>query len=84
MKINEILTTKEAAELLGLSDRHVRRLIKEGLIPAKKVGPNFVIEASQLNPIFQKATKKEKKFVREATKRVIKEYGETLKMLGDK
>lgn len=82
-KEKQFLTTKEVAQILRISDRHVRRLINEGLIPAKKVGRSFIIEASQLNPVFQKATKAEKQFVRRAIKRVIKEYGETLRLLGN-
>lgn len=78
----KFLTTKEAAQILGLSDRHIRRLINQNLIPAKKVGRSFIIEASQLNPIFQKATPGEKQFIRKSIKKIIKEYGKTLKLLG--
>jgi len=76
------LTTKEVAQILRLSDRHIRRLINQNLIPAKKVGRSFIIDASQLNPIFQKATETEKQFIHKTIKKIIKEYGETLRLLG--
>ena len=81
-KDKQFLTSGEAAQILKISDRHVRRLIKANIIPAKKIGRNFIIEAEQLNPIFQKATTSEKKFVHKTMDKIIKEYGETLKLLG--
>ncbi len=36
-------STKEAAELLGLSQDHVRLLARTGLIKAKKVGRDWVV-----------------------------------------
>lgn len=38
------MTTKEAAELLGVSERHVRHLIETGKLSAKKYGRNYWIE----------------------------------------
>jgi excisionase family DNA binding protein len=37
------LTTKELANLMGKSQRYVRRLAKEGKIPARKQGRNWII-----------------------------------------
>jgi len=82
MKNDKFLTTTEVAKILGISDRHVRRLIASNLIPAKRIGHSFVIEISQLNPAFQKATNTEKEFVHESIDKIIDEYGETLKLLG--
>ena len=36
-------STKEAAELLGLSQAHVRLLAKQGIIEAKKLGHDWVL-----------------------------------------
>ena len=36
-------STKEAAEKLGLSQDHVRRLLEEGKIAGKKVGNSWVV-----------------------------------------
>jgi len=82
MEKDKILTTKEVAKILKITDRHVRRLIKANLIPARKIGRTFIIKASQLNPVFQKTTESEKKFVHKSIDRIVKEYGETLRLLG--
>ena len=37
------MTTKEAAELLGVSERHVRHLIETGVLRAEKYGRNYWI-----------------------------------------
>jgi len=81
-KDKQFLTTKEVAEIFKITDRHVRRLIKMNIIPAKKIGCNFIIEAEQLNPIFQKVTASEKEFVHRTMDKIIREYGKTLKLLG--
>jgi len=36
-------STKEAAEILGLSQDHVRLLARKGVIEAKKVGRDWVV-----------------------------------------
>lgn len=82
MEKDKLLTTGEAAKILRISERHIRRLIKADLIPARKVGRSFIIQASQLNPVFQKTTEAEKKFIHKSVDRIVKEYGETLKLLG--
>lgn len=82
-KEKKFFTTRDVAEIFKITDRHVRRLIKANIIPAKKIGRNFIIEAEQLNPIFQKATTLEKEFVRRTMDKIIKEYGETLRLLGN-
>jgi len=40
---NELYSTKEAAEKLGLSQDHVKRLARDRLIKAQKVGHAWVI-----------------------------------------
>lgn len=40
IKLNEVYTTKEAQELLKVSNSTMKRLLKRGLIRANKVG-NF-------------------------------------------
>ncbi len=38
-----MLSTKEAAEKLGLSQDHVRRLLEQGKITGKKIGNSWVV-----------------------------------------
>ena len=39
----KLLTAKQAAEILGVDDSRVRVLIREGRLPAQKVGRDWVI-----------------------------------------
>jgi len=77
------LTTAEAAKLLGISRVAVFKKIKAGKIKAKKLGRNFVIEKKELGGILEETlTEKKKSQIAEAVKKTVKEYGETLKLLG--
>lgn len=38
-----MLSTKEAADALGLSQEHVRRLLEQGVVKGKKVGNSWVV-----------------------------------------
>lgn len=40
---DRLLSTKEAAEQLGLSPDHVRRLLEQGKITGKKIGNSWVV-----------------------------------------
>jgi DNA (cytosine-5)-methyltransferase 1 len=46
-----LLSTKQAAEKLGISDIRVRQLIADGKIIAQQVGRDWVIEDSALNSV---------------------------------
>lgn len=39
-----LLTTEQAAEIIGVSAHEVRRLCRAGLLPATRVGPTWVLE----------------------------------------
>lgn len=43
-----LLTTKETAEKLGVSVRRVQAMITDGLLPATKLGRDYVINESDL------------------------------------
>lgn len=47
----KLLTTTQAAELLGISDRRIRALIKEGKLVAQKLGRDFAIEKRALHKV---------------------------------
>ncbi len=44
----KLMIAKDAAEKLGVSDRRIRAMIKEGKIKAVNVGGGYVIEESEL------------------------------------
>ena len=46
---NEMITTKQAAQELGVTLHRVRVLIWEGRLPAKKFGRDWVIRKSDLD-----------------------------------
>jgi excisionase family DNA binding protein len=77
------LSTTKLAKLLGISRIAVFKKIKSGKIRAKKIGRNFFIDKKELGGILDKSlTEKKKAEISEAVKKTIKEYGETLKLLG--
>lgn len=47
----KLLSVKNVAEKLGVSDRRVRAMIKEGKITAIQVGSGYVIEESELENV---------------------------------
>jgi len=84
MTNKEFLTTTELAKLLGISRVAVFKKIKKGEIKAEKIGRNFVIRKKDLEIILGNVlSKKDKTEIEKAVKKVVKEYGETLKLLGD-
>jgi excisionase family DNA binding protein len=44
-----LLTTKQAAEKLKMTDRHIRLLIAQGKLKASKVGRDYVIDENDLS-----------------------------------
>lgn len=46
--MEELLTTKQAAERLGVTTRRVRQLIEEKRLKAVKVGRDWAIPAAEL------------------------------------
>ena len=49
--MDEFLTTKEAAERLGLTLRAVQKMIEAGRLEATKVGRDYIIHANALDKI---------------------------------
>ena len=43
VKVVLMYSTKEAAEKLGLSQDHVRLLARKGIIPARKLGHDWIV-----------------------------------------
>jgi excisionase family DNA binding protein len=77
------LSTKELAKLLGVSRVAIFKKIQKGEIRAEKIGRNFVIDKKSLPEILGSVlTEAKKKKIEDAVKKTVKEYGETLKLLG--
>lgn len=81
--MREYISTTEAAKILSISRIAVFKKIKNGQIKAQKVGQNYIIDKNQLLGIAGGFLSPErKKEIDEAVKKVVKEYGETLRLLG--
>jgi excisionase family DNA binding protein len=79
----DYLTVKELAGVMGISRIAVFNQIKLGKIKAEKIGRNYIIYKKDLPDIFnQPLSPTNKKDIEEGVKKVLKDYGETIKMLG--
>ena len=78
------ITVPQLAEMLGLSRTTVYRKVKSGKIPAQKIGHAYIISDKTISQILSKEpSKQDKKQISKAVQKVVKEYGETLKLLGN-
>lgn len=81
--MKKFYTTKEIAELLGISRVAVFKKIKQGKIKAEKIGRNYLISKSQLSVILDESlTSGQKKILERGVQKTVMEYGEALKELG--
>ncbi len=90
--MNEYLSTTEAAKYIGVTRVTIFRWIKEGKLEAKKIGRSFAVPMKEVKKINRPAREehaaskgdqeKREEEIRNAVKRVVKEYGKTLKKLG--
>ena len=83
IKNKKFLSTIEVAKILGISRVAVFNKIKSGQIKAIKVGRAFAVSSADLslltNRILNERTKKD---IKAAVDKTIKEYGQTLELLG--
>lgn len=83
-KNKEFYSVPEVAKILGVSRIAIFKKIKKGEIKAERIGRNYAIESTELARIFgKKINKEDKKELDKAISRVFKDYGETLRLLGD-
>ncbi len=79
----KFLSTTEVALLLGISRQAVFKKIKAGGIKARKIGRNFLIDKKDLAEILGAVlTEQQKREIEKSVDKTIREYGETLKLLG--
>jgi len=79
----DYLTVKELAGLMGISRVAVFNQIKLGKIKAEKAGRNYIIYKKNLPVFFNPAiSQDDKESIEKGVKRVLKDYSETIKMLG--
>ncbi|MHC4488699.1 MAG: helix-turn-helix domain-containing protein [Planctomycetota bacterium] len=83
MEKSEYITIPQLARILGLSRVAVYKKVKKGQIKAVRIGRTFAIPRKYVASILGKALAQEdKKQIDDAVKKTVKEYGQTLKLLG--
>lgn len=79
----EFYSLAEIGNLLGISRIAVYKKVKSGEIEAIRIGRSYAVPAKIIAQILGKELRtEEKKRIDKAVKKVIKEYGEMLKKLG--
>ena len=57
----KIITTKVAAEMLGVTVRRVQALIKDGRLQAEKLGRDWVVKESDIESVRERKVGRPKK-----------------------
>ena len=82
MTNEKYITIPELAALLGVSRIAIYKRVKKGQIPATKIGRAYVITDQTIaNILGNNVTKKGKKQIDTAVRKIVREYGEVLKQL---
>ena len=80
------ISVAEFAKMLGISRIAVFKRIKKAQIPAEKIGRSYAIPVEFVSYTMNSGagilTEEKKGEIKDAVEKVIKEYGETLKLLG--
>ncbi len=81
------ISIAEFAKILGISRIAVFNKIKKGQIPAEKIGRSYAISMEHVDEIVSGSgsgvlTEEKKEGIKRAVEKVVKEYGEALKLLG--
>lgn len=83
---SKYISVAELAKILGISRIAVFNKIKKGQIPAEKIGRAYAVPMEFVrNNFFHDTgvlTEEKKKDINKIVERVVREYGETLKLLG--
>jgi excisionase family DNA binding protein len=59
--MKDLISSKEAAEKLGVSLRRVQALITSGKLPAQKIGNSYVVQEKDLNLVKERSPGRPKK-----------------------
>jgi excisionase family DNA binding protein len=84
MENKEYMSIAEVAGLLGLTRQAIHKRVKKGQIKSIKIGRSYAIPVRDLVGVINKNLKADDKDkILEIVKRVVAEYGDTLKLLGN-
>lgn len=83
MDNKDFYTISEIANALGISRVAVFKKIKSGLIKTIRIGRMHAIPKNEFISLLGEAlTPEQKKLIEEGVKKTVREYGETLRLLG--
>ena len=83
MKKDKYITIPQLAKIMGLSRIAVYKKVKKGQIKAVRIGRTFAIDRKYVLRIMGKdLAREDKKQIDDAVKKTVREYGQTLKLLG--
>jgi len=82
-KKQDFVTIPELAKILGISRSQTFRRVKSGAIPAQKAGRIFLVPKSYADNFSDELTEYDAKIISDGVDRVIEEYGEVIRKLGD-
>jgi excisionase family DNA binding protein len=81
--LTNYLPASDLAKILHISRIAVYKKIKDGQIKAVRLGRNFFIDKNNLPEITgQNLGSSQKKIIDRSVNKTVREYGETLKLLG--
>ena len=84
MAVEGFISIQQLANILGISRIAVYKKVKKGQIKAIRIGRSFAIPRKYLDGILGKTLKDgQKREIDAAVKKTVREYGDTLKMLGN-
>lgn len=79
----DYFTVKEFADLTNVSRVTIFKKIKSGQIKAEKIGRNYIIHKKDLSGMFDNGlTQEDKDDIKSGVAKVLKDYGDTIRMLG--
>lgn len=78
----DLLSLPQAARLMGYSRIEIFRKVKRGEIPAKRVGRGYFILRKNLGPIYAPISKNASQTVDRAIAKTLRDFGETIRLLG--
>ncbi len=82
MTEKKYITIPQLADILGVSRISVYKKVKNGQIPATRIGRTYVIADKTITEILGKrVTTKGKQHIDAAVEKALREYGEVLKKL---
>jgi len=84
MQQKEFYTIPEFAREIGLSRSQVFRIVKKGEIRAQRFGKLYLIPKDELNRLTGDASQSDRDSIRDGVEKVLREYGEVIRELGDK